>query len=262
MRPLLQQSVLPLYGYAREHDNHRPLGTANLLEIAGRYFAVTASHVAEAIYEDGLQRDELSVPTLDGTLVPLHGTLNGDRSGEHDVALLEFEWSVAEKLAGYRFLTLANTDNSPAPPRRGWYCVHGYPVVGALFDEKAKFHGARPFTHITSLYEGPTSSLPIYDAARHVLVELDPEVAIDFQGGDALLPCDLRGISGSAVWRAFTYGGDDATWSPSDARVAAIETAVVRNERRTIIRGTRWFVVLSLLRRLYPDLASAIDLHQ
>jgi hypothetical protein len=106
------------------------------------------------------------------------------------------------------------------------------------------------------------SFLPIYDAARHVLVELDPGNVVDSQGSDARVPCDLRGISGSAIWHAFSYGEDAATWTPSVARVVAIETSVVRNEGRTIVRGTRWFVVLALLRHACPDLAAAIDLHQ
>ena len=75
------------------------------------------------------------------------------------------------------------------------------------------------------------------------------------------MPSSFQGISGSSIWRAFTYAHAPASWEPSHARVVAVETCVTNLGGTFLVRGTRWFTVLALLRYAYPDLAPAIALH-
>jgi hypothetical protein len=262
MVPRLRESVLPLYGYAREHDHLRLLGTASLVAIAGRYFIITASHVVQAVYDSGRQRDDLFVANLfNGAFVSIQGALTGDKSDKHDFAFIEVEQSVVDMLEGHRFLSLADIDLSTGACSPGWYYIHGYPEVGAGFDPRSQTHGATPFTHSTALYAGDTSFLPTYIPHEHILLDYEPGGTVDSLGKDARPPSDLRGISGSPIWRSFAYGDDARTWTSADARVVALETAVVRRADRLIVRGTRWFVVLALMKRVYPDLSPAIALH-
>jgi hypothetical protein len=90
---------------------------------------------------------------------------------------------------------------------------------------------------------------------------VNPDRTADSRGREAPIPHDLKGISGSPIRRAFRYGTDPSRWTAADARVVAIETCIVRTSGRLLVRGTRWFVVLALMRHAYPDLAGAIALH-
>jgi hypothetical protein len=260
--PLFQRSVLPLFTYAPEHDHARFLASAHLVAVAGRHFLVSASHALQGLL-DGGQQDDLYVPNrFSGSFVALEGPVFGDESNEHDFAFMELRPQAVEALRGHRFLSLADVDLSTEPLPAGWYYIHGYPQVGASSSRGAvEEHRARPFTHSTSPYRGPTSFLPTFIPRNHVLLEVDPNRTGDTRGEDADVPRDLKGISGSAIWRSFSYGEDASTWTSADARVVAVETCVVLKDGRLLVRGTRWFVVLALMRNVYPDLAPAIALH-
>ena len=90
---------------------------------------------------------------------------------------------------------------------------------------------------------------------------MDPERLVDTDGEHVETPRRLDGISGSSIWRAYAYGEDPSTWTAAAARVAAVQTCIVNIKGSVLIRGTRWYMVLAMLRDRYPDLASAIELH-
>ncbi len=263
MPAVFRKSVVPLFQFAPEHDYARLLGTATLVAVAGRHFIVTAAHAVADMFKNGNQLDDLYVPNLDGAFVPVEGRFAGARQDEHDFAFVEMGVKTLERLRSRTFLSLADIDLTTGPLPAGWYYVHGYPGTQATSGRSGDEFRAKPSTYGAPLYEGPTSFLRTFDPALHALVEIDPtQLATGAdEGTTPSMPSDFKGISGSSMWRAFSFGVDANAWTPSDARVVAVETCVAQKDGRFIVRGTRWFVVLALLRHAFPDLASAIALH-
>ncbi len=262
MLPLFREAVAPVYRYAHDHDHARLLGTATLVAIAGRHFLVTAAHAVQDMFANGVQQDDLYVPNLsDGAFVPVVGRFNGDRTDAHDFAFIELDSAAVERLRSRRFLTLADIDLSTGLLPNGWYYIHGYPYENATRGGSRDQFRAKPYTFGTALYRGETDSLRTFSPEEHVLLEVKSENVVDGVGNDGVIPSSFQGISGSPIWRAFTYGDDSARWTPAKARVVAVETCVTKSRGAFLVRGTRWFVVLPLLRHAYPDLAPAIALH-
>ena len=262
MLPAFRAAVVPIYRYAPDHDHARLLGSGSLLAIGGRYFLVTAGHVVDEVCDGEVQQDHIYVPPLpEGAFVPVVGRFTGDRTSRNDIAVIELDAAAVERLQGRRFLNLTDIDLSTAPLPAGWYYTHGYPYEDATRGGSGDEFRAKPYTLGTRLYAGDTNSLRTYVPGLHVLLEV-PTNVVDGAGNEGAFPESLQGISGSPLWRAFTYGSAPSMWTPDEARVVGVETSVTSMGRGVlVVQGTRWFVVLELLRHAYPDLEPAIALY-
>jgi hypothetical protein len=266
MLKLFQESVVPLYARAAGTDHLRLIGTGTLIKVGGFHFVVTAAHVVEEVIQaiggSRTQTDDFYAPNpATSRFAVLFGELTADRSDKHDIAFVRLADEAINPLAPLRFLSLSEIDASGGPPPPGWHYVHGYPVVGMVSDKRAGTESAVPFTYSSSLYEGDPNSFRIYDPALHVMVELNPNTVIEPSGAEGTIPETLRGISGSSIWRAHKYSDPRTDWTRANARVLAVQTAVSKLGGSLIIRGTRWFVVLALMLRAYPELERVTELH-
>lgn len=262
MLPVFHETVVPIYRYAADLDHARLLGSGSLLRIAARQFLVTAGHVVDEVLECEVQRDDIYVPDLDGAFVPVVGRFVGDRTSRNDLAIVELGGETTDLLRSRRFLTLADTDLSTGVAAAGWYYIHGYPYENATRGSSGGKFRAKAFTFGTRLYAGSTDSLRTYVPGLHVVLEVNAAGVVDGVGNAGTPPASFQGISGSPLWRAFTYGTNPALWTPDHARVVAVETSVTdMGSGMTVVQGTRWFVVLEVLRHAYPDLEPAIALH-
>ncbi len=97
-----------------------------------------------------------------------------------------------------------------------------------------------------------------YDPKQHILLEVPKDRTIDMHGAEAELPHSLAGISGSSLWQAYREGSSSRTWSADDATIVAVQTGTFRNG--TVVKGTRWWVVNTIIHEKYPGLAGPLSI--
>ncbi len=248
-----------------EHDRAlKQFGTGTLLKIADQTFIVTAAHVVKNAKKSN---GSLCFSNKNGKFVPASGEWFCS-SDDYDVAVLEISDEVAKKLGISTFLRLHDIELGE-DSGTGIYCFFGFPSLwGNICTESSPVMTVTPFQFISHAFEGSTTGLSGYQQKHHLLLAADPRDITNIDGNPqpfrakgnfpARLPGDLGGISGCSIWKIGDRSVPIEKWSDLTPQVVAVETSVYAD--RKAIKGTRWFVVTTLLLKAFPNLKPAIML--
>ncbi len=229
-------------------------GTGTLFKVADTPFLVTASHVADVMAKLGHGLYLTDTPQGSQS-VPLEGKLNSERN--LDIAIWELTPRVVKGLPNCRFLTVQHADRFRLRVGEGLYYVHGYPNCWSETKSKELEISVKQFTYGTGLYKGPTDTFDRYDPEIHLLLSVSP-VNVDLDGNVAEMPQSLSGISGCSLWQVYYPGCPIDNWQVDDAVIVAVQTGTYRNG--TVVKGTYWGIVDEMIKKAYPNLASALNL--
>ena len=105
--------------------------------------------------------------------------------------------------------------------------------------------------------KAPTDTFNRYDPEIHLLLSVSP-VNVDLDGNVAEMPQSLSGISGCSLWQVYYPGCPIDNWQVDDAVIVAVQTGTYRNG--TVVKGTYWGIVDEMIKKAYPNLASALNL--
>lgn len=182
---------------------YKPGGSGVLVQIKGRYFILTASHVTE------LSKDIDLFANSQGKIVEITGDFNeSDLSINKniDLAFIELEKNLGELLArSYDFLPVEKIEYGHAPSKKDKYMASGYPERNIRIDEA---------TH--SIITGSSHFLlTISEEKRYKFYRLDPKenFLLNFEGGGTDLESGERirrlddpyGISGCGLWHLHPF---------------------------------------------------------
>lgn len=257
-RSVLARHVLAVYALVHEHHNIQPLGTGTLLAIAGKCFFVTAAHVMNAVRGD--RKDELAIclPT-EGRLIRIGGESLVTREEDEDVCVVALDAESTERVRTLPMLTLRDTWMSGEQPDCV-YLLSGYPREWHRSDEHARRLLMRPYGIAVGRIAGADLALRRYDPKCHLLFTYGLNTLRDDPNG-VEAPQSLEGMSGSAIWRIADLPLRAQDWLNSGMRVVAVQTSAYRVGDRAIVRGTKWSVIVAIIEDAFPDLRTAIALH-
>lgn len=150
------------------------------------------------------------------------------------------------------------------------FCLYGYPAATSKPIDIKSHDGPFESTGlqlITDEYELVTEGLTNYDPDVHLL--LKAQNVADSDGNRRMtartgyqIPFlqGLPGISGCSVWKIAEKGDRKGAWTEVEPRLIAVETSV--HPTKSIIKSTRWKVVIGLIQGMFPDLKPDIALHE
>ena len=258
--PYLHGSVTPIGMYAAG-NNIWQHGTGTFFQVAeSRHFLVSAAHV---FYEDGRNIEGLcvfdAVIESDGTPrlqnVPISGQLLR-MEGLPDLAVMELDRSVVDRLSGRRFLRLADAQLHPSYP--GWYYVYGFPRCDGKPGPRG-FHPGELTLGARACHSD--AALPNFDPGYHFLLDANErQMHSQSTGERASLPRSLQGMSGCSVWQ--TLCGTETVsdrWDPASIRVAGVQIGHYPNV--SLIKCAAWLGVAQILWSQCPDLRPALRMH-
>jgi hypothetical protein len=230
-------------------------GTGTLFAISDHRFLVTASHVVVPTKPEfemtlWLIGPEGTPPVrLVGTRIVTHspGGVDDDAA---DVAIWALEESTISGLGNCTFLRQSDivADDDFA---EDYYFLSGFPIEWANTGRGPE-RGATLVTYTTQSYVGDPPVARSYRPDWHILLALGG--GMDLDGSPKPLPREIKGMSGCSIWRSYfrTQNGAET------ARVVAVQTGTLQNN--TIIKGTRWAIVVNMLLEYYPELNKAMSL--
>ncbi len=247
-------SVVPIF-FQAEGGNPGLAGTGTLLTIADEHFLVTADHVLKDhsvgyYITDAVQR---------APQVPLGGPLASASQPQFDVAAWKLDRRIVERLPNRTFITLSDVDFSRSRLADGWFLLHGFPQEWKRFDPRASMMNCETITHACRTYRG-NAALKNHDPVIHVVLDIDQDFSTDLEGSKPRSRGSLKGVSGSTIWQ---FHRDGEVLAPGDTpivKAVGIETSV-HGSRGDLVMGTRWAAVLVLIRKQFPRLRDAIQVH-
>jgi hypothetical protein len=261
LMPILRESVTPIAVIKEERTIQ--WGTGTFFRVAEESFLVTASHVWDEAVRYKVEEDlfvfDVAGRRQDGFgLRPVHlsGTIHRAKDPP-DVAVFALSPQTVSELSGCRFLRLSDVSLRPRAPGRCW--VFGYPRETAEdIPGKSLFVFNQLFI-LAPLCE-PPPSLTNYEPDGHFLLDAARDDIWQPDGTPATMPSRLNGISGCSIWQPEWPNGNSAgSWDPQRTRVVGVQTSYYRES--SLIKGTQWGAVASVLYRVRPDLRSAIELN-
>jgi hypothetical protein len=244
------------------------LGTGTLLKIADTRLLVTAAHVAHVAAK---KKVGLFVPGVKTKFVSLKGRVISAPQSKVDVSILELHKDAVARLEGKRFLTLADLYTNAGPPSQGWYYIHGYPSSYAPADVLAPGAQVVALSYGSVLYEGPTDTFDSesYDQNMHILFQMYKDRNYSFDGNEEPVP-KIHGVSGCSIWHVADFDVDRDRWMPDMAKVVAVETGFFSRRYPSAqgdlldvmaVKGVRWWVLMHMLWKQFPELKPAIRVH-
>ncbi len=237
------------------------LGTGTLFRIADTSFLVTATHVIE---EADNKKLVFTVPHSDD-IIPLGGMGFLANRDPFDIGVIQLDSQVSNRLEDKNFLRLHHVCDERVD-NEGLYCLLGYPEImceheNGILDLIMLYLTVPP-------YIGETSALDGYQEIYHLLLDARKSdikgvdgktMEFRYRGGvDAPFPRELKGISGSSVWRIANKPTDVHAKNCDKARIVGVQTSIYQN--RQCIRATYWKAVMSMLTDAIPELRRAIEL--
>lgn len=237
-------------------------GTGTLLKIADDVFLVTAAHVVQIAIEQG---NSLCF-AVDKNFIPIYGIWAcSPGHTPSDVAIMRLHPEISQKLTNVSFVRLHDIDFT-SDLSSGVFCLCGYPtILSTPSTAKDPTMNSQPFQYATYTYEGETNTLDNYQDKYHLLLNADGIYSSkkstyfqDRRGTIHQFPQDLGGMSGCSVWKIGNRDKSKSKWSPSRAKIVAVQTSVYPNTK--IIKATRWFAVSSVIYEAYPDLRPSMNL--
>ncbi len=248
-------------------------GTGTLFRIADAFFLVTAAHVFRLARQYALSIGFGAA--INGSFIPIRGRhlesrpkYADDDSDVCDIAIYPILSEDVSHIEKDRFLSLVDVDCGSQSPT-AVYSICGFPCkwskTSRTADEKVVL---KAIQYTSYSYSGDTSAFVGYVADRHLLISANVDETTDDKGdavrfvdfvGDALtFPKQLSGISGSSVWRIGDLNVPLSEWNSDHAKVVAVQTGVYQD--KSVIKATRWSVVLEMLNRAFPELHPALSL--
>ena len=247
-----------------------------MLQIANEHFVITAAHVEKLMrklaQEHGIGT-WLSAKLDDKELVPLQRlpsrVLTVDE--QLDVCVMKLENKDAKdlELAGARFLRLSQTNPHDQPEKNGWYLLMGLIASDQGAIDQGIRNGIPHFTLETSVFAyltlpfEPVEDVLDYNARAHRALKY-PNTGSLGENGEPMNQPDPRGLSGSGVWR-ITDDRDSILGLRSDnlnlaerARLMGIQFSA--HPKKGYVKVTRFYVVLDLIRKQWPELDRLIQL--
>lgn len=246
--------VTPLYG-VDEDDERYAYGSAVLLQIAKKYFLVTAAHVL-----DENQREHatiqvfgrntfhsLSGPSLRSPL-PASGSRDDD---VYDTGILELPDDMAHEVQAHRsFLDIARVDPSEKPYlNASLYTVTGYPSRRQRLPRKGKL------TFEAVRYTG----VPLHPTKFPLPYELGPHHGIDYDHKQMIarnakieIPIAPYGSSGGGLFRLGAFA--DIKSGTATPTLIGIATTV----KPGCLLATNIAYALALITAAHPDLGDSV----
>ena len=260
-------SVVTIPLYTKQYGITLLCGSGVLLQIAEKYFIVSAGHTFDA-------RRMLDLPlwVTDGvvgnSLLPLGQVLIRssvtavayDRTDEpFDTAVCELSSETASKIAVQkRFLRLIDVDPWDQQEPRSWYMVYGYPTKLSPADEQSQSINANAVALATFLYCDERGPLVNYDKEVGIAIDFDSTTTQDDDGNPAVPPYP-SGISGCGIWRLVEAGTDARRWTVDDVKHVAIDHTLKTGQK--VLVGTRIRYALQMIYRNHVDLRPAMEMH-
>lgn len=244
-------STCPVYDLDRR-GLPEVVGSAVLLQIEHRLFAVSAGHVFKRLHTN-------SIGIVGSGLAELHGqnfyftTDLADGHDPFDLALVALTERQITDLGDCHYLTLADLDVTEQPdfghPLSSKYFAHGFPCSIQSWITHGQPVKPRPFT-IHSLPAPVEKYDPLRcDLRRHLLLEFDRKNALDLQGPrTAPKP---NGMSGCGIWTA-----PRGIASEPSALVAVLTEH--HGSSHKVIVATRIRAVLGGVWKHFPDVRPAL----
>lgn len=226
-------------------------GTGVFLQIADKHFLVTAAHVADIAFKDGLP---FLVPRKAGQAShPLQlNFVDGHYVTEYDISVLELDQPTAAELKGFHdFLVINDLDPQPLHPDAG-LVVQGFPAQFFRIDEQRLMH-VESLGWITTQVRGPYK-----EEWKHkdLVLRYDP-VAHNLEHQTGTTPRPF-GLSGCGIWRIA-----NSAYRPRDTlhpypRLVGIEHSTFRKDH--VLAGTSISRVLDMIANAYPELRNSISI--
>ncbi len=245
--------VIPLLGETND-CKPRPVGSAVLLEIAGKHFLLTAAHVLD---ENDIT--PLYLPGKNG-FVALHGNSKRTAAPEggrdldrYDLDYVELPENVIESIpVPYWFLPIQLVGVDCVPTQGQHFIFTGYPHKSVA----AKYGTTKVHAQIESYTDQvcPPSLIQKAEADPnfHIVIHFDRKRAMN-SDGRVVTPKERKGMSGGGVWTG-TPG-----LSPNglpNLRLCGI--TIEHGKKNQCMVATRIVGVLEMIRRDFPQLSSAI----
>ncbi|WP_423200326.1 MULTISPECIES: hypothetical protein [unclassified Cupriavidus] len=248
-------AVRPIYALNARTDRVEQVGSCVLLAIADQVFALSASHVFDAV---GAYRP------LIGCGAQLH-PLPGDRfssspgpSGTHrddpvDASVFHITAAIPDEIRDSA-LAIDDLDILPSDREKDFFVATGYRNSQSKSTAKG---------HMATLDGYPTVELNTdhyehweLDRNRHLLLASEDEMLLNMKWQKAP---SIRGLSGGAIFR---IDGIHATHAAENRRTPRAKLAAILIERRMGVRdkifpaivGTRLGVHFGLIHKYLPDL--------
>lgn len=248
-------------------------GTGTLLAVADSFFLVTAAHVFRQANEHNLSLGFGAA--IGGGFLPIRGRHLESKpktddidSDALDIAIYPILSEDVSLIGKDRFLSLMDVDCGSQSPT-AVYSICGFPCKWSKTSHTAEEKVMIKAIQYTSYsYSGDASTFIGYDPGRHLLIsaEIDettddkgePVEFFDSTGSPLKFPKELNGISGSSVWRVGDLNTPLLEWRSDKAKVVGVQTGVYSS--KSVIKATRWSVVLEMLNRAFPELRRALPL--
>lgn len=187
--------------YDNEKGEQKATGSGLLINVADRYFLLTAAHVIAENFNNIyviLPDKELQLGgQLHFTPLPTSGKREDDKI---DIAVMELADNVvADLLSTFQFITLDNIGIGHKNPDNGYYLSVGYPATKTKKVWNKNEISSVPFTYQTEINGNFDFDKSGFSPLTHIAVEFDGKVKSEKNKYAHKAP-DLNGISGSGLW--------------------------------------------------------------
>lgn len=188
--PWMERRTVVIFKQA-DGGNPVPEATGVLLQVADRYFLLTAAHALKEWREMALV-----IPLGDGTGIDIRSSraeITRDQR-DADFALVPLTEPMVERLSASskQFVRLAEVDVAGDEPAVGIHALFGYPMELSKVDNEWRVSDAL-------YYPTTIMKLPDVDHGLSIVLEIHAEI-VDSDGDRSRLP-DLHCVSGCGIWR-------------------------------------------------------------
>lgn len=235
----------------REHPRKAVLyGSGFFLNIADKYFLITAAHVLDEISNytiliAGSKSQYLQ--TLEGIIWTSKSPTGNRNDDQIDIGIVELSHSFAKSLGLDIFINLSRADLEDTGKNNSVYIATGYPANrNKHITRKGNPVTRQAFCYTSDLL--PTTNLGDLNLHRgsHLLIGFNKRHSRDLTGKDVTAP-NLEGMSGGPVWR---MSMKSATNSLTKLVGMTIEIAI---KKRGILL-VRLPLITETIRQQYPHL--------
>jgi hypothetical protein len=260
MMPLIQRHTVAIVAYYDGQYHQHATGT--LVRIGDNFLVVTASHVIKdyregknyyadiALYIDNCDRLIRLGGDYSGsnTSKDLEGLVHADDGDDLDVAVWKLHPIVVKALTNKSFVNKSSISIT-ADLTKGVYYLAGYPCSWSKSERASKVLHLRPL-HYIAHPRHENSDLPGFIPRLHFALHIDP--------AGPTMPPKFKGISGCSIWKLSDEPASNS-WSPSQAKIVAIQTAVHTKRGRDAVQGTKWRYVLYPLMDMAPEIRESLN---
>ena len=232
-------------------DNAKPnqhaAGSGILLNIAEKYFIVTAAHVfseqSEKLYVIASEEAISLGGMLYTTPIPKFGSRLDDKI---DLAIIEIEGDIATKIkTEYKFIELNDILLGHGMDPDSRYLAIGYPLTKTKKIWGKNELKAKPFAAVLKVAENFHYKKFKFSFNSHIAIEFNSEIVSENNLKTHLSP-SLEGISGGGLWYLPDFLEKDSNYTK---KLIGITIELVNGPTNKVIVATRIDLVTEFLRQ-------------